>query len=339
MRLSFGNELRATGLAGPDDPVEEVHRIEGPITITGCLRIGGRLAWIEHDRDQRLAEGDVDRALTAIRTVAGTDAWALVPVVSRNGTAVFYDLVGERVVVDLLLPGEPLDADARPALIGVFERLGDVLAELHERRARGRTLRALLRRHPRIEELAGLLDRGRTAPQPTLALERLQESVLCDQPGLAASLIERCAMWERCPSSSILHGTFCPGYVAVPDGPLDPQRLQVLGWYDSAFGPPAFDTGWLLGELRELAEARAGEDPAGCDLLRECGRRFLGAYLDRRPSMAASAFVVETEQFAAMKIVSHLVAYVRGYGFDAGIVAAQLALASRVLDGGWEPPA
>ena len=75
MRLSFGNELRATGLAGPDDPVEEVHRIEGPITITGYLRIGGRLAWIEHDRDQRLAEGDVDRALTAIRTVAGTDAW------------------------------------------------------------------------------------------------------------------------------------------------------------------------------------------------------------------------------------------------------------------------
>ena len=105
--------------------------------------------------------------------------------------------------------------------------------------------------------------------------------MLCDQPRLAASLIERCAMWERCPSSS----------------------------------------------------------PAGCDLLRECGRRFLGAYLDRRPSMAASAFVVETEQFAAMKIVSHLVAYVRGYGFDAGIVAAQLALASRVLDGGWEPPA
>lgn len=338
MPLSFGHELRATGLAGRHDPVEEVHRIDGPITITGCLRIGDRLAWIEHDRDQRLAAAGVERALAAIRTVAGNDSWALVPVVSGQGSAVFYDVVGERVVVDLLLPGKALRGEARPALIGVFERLGDVLGQLHQRRARPHTLRALLRRHPRVEELARLLDRGRTAPQPTLALERLQEAVLCDTPVLAGTLIERCEMWERCPSSSILHGTFCPGYVAVPDGPLDPRRIQLLGWYDSAFGPPAFDAGWLLGELRELAEARAGDDPAGCEMLRECGRRFLGAYLDSRPSIEAAAFVAECEQFAAMKIVSHLVAFVRGYGFDADAVAAQLALARRVLAGGWEPP-
>lgn len=338
MPLSFGHELRATGLAGPHDPVQEVHRIDGPITITGCLRIGDRLAWIEHDRDQRLAASGVERALAAIRTVAGNDSWALVPVVSERGTAVFCDVVGERVLVDLLLPGKALHGDARPALIAVFERLGDVLGQLHQRRAGGHTVRALLRRHPRIEELARLLDRRRTAPQPTLALERLQEAVLCDTPVLAGTLIERCELWERCPGRSILHGTFCPGYVAVPDGPPDPRRLQLLGWYDSALGPPAFDAGWLLGELRELAEARAGDDPAGCEVLRECGRRFLGAYLDRRPTVSAAAFVLECEQFAAMKIVSHLVAFVRGYGFDRDAVTAQLALARRVLAGGWEPP-
>lgn len=227
----------------------------------------------------------------------------------------------------------------RSALITIFERLGDVLARLHDHRADAKTLRPLLRPHARVAELALLLDRGRAAPQPELSLERLQETALCEQPELVASLTELCSGWGRCPNSSILHGTFCPGYVALPDGPLDSRALQLLGWYDGAFGPPAFDAGWLLGELRELAAARDDDDAAGRDLLRECGRRFLRAYLDRRPGLAPAAFVDECERFAALKIVSHLVAFVRGFGFDAAAVTAQLALADAVLDAGWEPPA
>lgn len=339
MQLSFAPELVATGVAAADDPMEELHRTDGPVTITGCVRVGERLAWIEHDRDQRLAAAGVDRALDAVRAAIGAEPWALFPVVSDHGTAVFCNLVGQRVLVDMLLPGITVHGDGRPALVAVFERLGEVLARIHDHRRLGRTGRALLRRHARVDELARLLDRGRATPQPTLALERLQETALCEQRSLTAAMTELCAMWERCPNSAVLHGTFCPGYVAVPDGPLDPQRLQLLGWYDSAFGPPAFDAGWLLGELRELAAARADDDPAGYDVLRECGRRFLRAYLDNRPGVGASAFIAECERFAAMKIVSHIVAFVRGYGFDAEAVATQLALAAAVLDAGWEPPA
>ncbi len=339
-QLSFAHDLLDTGVALADDSLEELHRTEGPVTITGCVRVGTRLAWIEHDRDQRLAAEGVGRALATMRTVTRAQQWALVPVVSERGTAVFCDVAGQRVLVDILLPGSAIDGDARSALIAVFERLGVVLARLHDHRADAKTLRPLLRPHARVAELARLLDRSRAAPQPALSLERLQEAALCEQPALVASLTELCSAWGRCPNSSILHGTFCPGYVVLPDGPLNPRALQLLGWYDSAFGPSAFDAGWLLGELRELAAARAAaDDAAGSDVLRECGRRFLRAYLDRRPGLVAPAFVDECERFAALKIVSHLVAFVRGFGFDSQAVSAQLALADAVLEAGWEPPA
>jgi len=332
MELSFAPELIATGAAAPGDPIEELHRTDGPVTITGCVSVGGRLAWIEHDRDERLAAAGVERALEAIRAVLGTEPWALVPVISDRGSAVFSDLVGTRLLVDRMLPGNRLDGPDAPALVASFAHLGEILAQIHERRPPTRTLRPLLRRHPRVAELEQLLDRGR-APQPELALERLQEAALCEQPRLVAALAKQCAAWEHCPRSTILHGAFCPGYVAVPDDALDARRMQLLGWYDAGFGPPAFDAGWLLGELRELAAARADEDPAGCGVVRGCGRAFLGAYLDSRPGIAASPFVAASDRFAALKIASHLVSFVRGYGFRAEPVAQQLALAAAVLDG------
>lgn len=337
MDLTFARELVATGAAAPSDTVEELHRTDGPVTITGCVRVGGRLAWIEHDLDQRLAAPGVSRTLDAIRTTVGAEPWALVPVVSERGSAVFSDLVGPQLLVDALLPGNALSGAPSPALTATFARLGEILAWLHGTRPPAGALRRLMRPHPRVGELEQLLARGRATPQRRLALERLQETMLCEQPRLVAALSELCAGWSRCRDSAVLHGSFCPGYVAVADGAPDPRRLQVLGWYDAALGPPAFDAGWLLGELRELAAARAGHDPAGIAVLRACGRAFLGAYLDARPACAPAAFVADCERFAALKIASHLVAFVRGYGFDADAVAAQLALAGAVLEAGWEP--
>lgn len=336
MTLSLTAEMLATGVASPGDEVEELHRTDGPIVITGCCRVGGRYAWLEHDRDRRLAAASIERALASVRALARDRPWMAVPVVSESGTAVYDRLQGGRLLVALLMPDQPLDAAVERALSPLFARLGELLAGLHDHRPAAAAARPLLRSHPGVEDVRGLLGRGRDRIQPTLALERLQEQLLCEHPDLAEALREACVMWDRCPTSSIVHGAFCPAYVVPAEGAAGAAGLRVLGWYDAAFGPPAIDAGWLLAELRELSDAR---DPAGAALLRRLGHAFLTAYSDVRPGARDAAFLDECSAFAAVKIVAHVTAFVRGYGYDPAAVGGHLGAAAAVVDRGWEPAA
>lgn len=333
MTLSLTAELLATGVASPEDKVEELHRTDGPMVITGCCRVSGRYTWLEHDRDGRLVTTPVERALAAIQAVA-SDPWIAVPFVSEQGTAVYDGLYGCQLLVDPLMPDQCLDDGIAHGLKPVFARLGELLAGLHTRRPAPVVMRPLLRSHPGVDEVRRLLERGRDCIQPTLALERLQEHLLCEHPDLVLALRQVCLTWDRCPASSIIHGAFSPAYVALSEAEPRTDGLRVLGWYDAAFGPPALDVGWLLGELRELAEVR---NVAGAALLRELGHVFLTAYVDGRPDVCDAGFIDDCSGFAAMKIVAHLVAFVRGYGFDPSAVAVQLRVAAAVAERGWEP--
>lgn len=270
MTLSLTAELLATGVASPEDKIEELHRTDGPIVITGCCRVSGRYTWLEHDRDGRLVTAPVARALAAIRAVA-SDPWIAVPFISEQGTAVYDELCGSQLLVDPLMPDQHLDGDIAHGLEPVFARLGELLAGLHTARPGPVVVRPLLRSHPGIDEVRRLLERGRDCIQPTLALEQLQECLLCEHPDLVLALRGACLTWDRCPASSIIHGAFSPAYVALAEGEPQTHGLRVLGWYDAAFGPPTLDAGWLLGELRELAEAR---DVASAEPLRRLGHVF-----------------------------------------------------------------
>lgn len=129
---------------------------------------------------------------------------------------------------------------------------------------------------------------------------------------------------------------FSPAYIALAEGPPRGDGLRVLAWYEAAFGSPALDVGWLLGELRELAQEREAAD---AERLLHLGRAFLTSYIDASADTYSLAFFDDCNGFAALKIVAHLAAFVRGYGFDHDAISAQLRVAAAVADSGWEPVA
>lgn len=329
MTIDFGRELVDAGCADSAAAVEELHRTDGPAVTTGCCRTIGGLVWIEHDRT--VLPGAQEPALAALRTACADMAWVRLPQVTPTGTAVYSGVTGTQLLVDRMLPDQDLDAGLSEFLVAAHAQLGVALAQLHARSLEPAETRALLRPHRAVGDVLALVRRQVGGPPATLALERTQERLLCDHRDLADLLLESCVAFSLCPDSAILHGRFCPGYVVAPQEDTA-GRVQVIGWMDGTFGPPALDVGWFIGELEEL---RAGyPTTAAAATIERCRDAFLGAYLGARPKVDEAVLLREATGFAALKIVAHLLEFVRGFGYHTDPVADHLALAERVLDGG-----
>ncbi len=335
MSLDVARELIEVGLATDVQDVEELHRTEGPAALTACCRARATLIWIEHEHrstDQPAEQRQVIAALRPILQEAGLVDVAVLPTISERATAIYPGLPATSLLVDALLPTNPI-ALGPDKLLAACRHLASCLGRLHST-PRAAVPRALLRRSAAVQAVRGLVERGRGAAPATLGLEAVQELLVYGRRKLAAALASACARFDECPDSDVLHGQFCPGFVVAGehDGA---ENLKILGWTAATFGPAEFDLGWFVGELEELAAAREGRDPHGARLLRIGAAAFVRGYLAEHPQGDLERFLCDCSAYAAVKVVAHLSEYARYFRLDVAAAELQLSLAERLIEPTW----
>lgn len=326
MNEELRETLVATGVIDPCEVVEAESVVEGVTCVTTTVRTASGWVWIEREygaenRGRALAE----RLELCQRVLAPDPGLAVLPRVAPDGSLVYAGLPGGELLSDLILAR---GAD-ESVLLARVRALGSWATRLHRRGVRH--ARRRWRRVPPppwlVEQVEALCDRASGRLVLHAELERMQELLLLDHGGLRDELSASCAALEQpgC-GATVVHGELTPGYVIC--GPRSPG-VRVIGFHRAALGPPEYDVGCFLGELAELGRA----EDRGDGLAPALGRAFIDAYC-AASGFAAADLLAAAAPFAALKVVAHLVRYVRAFGFDRSLVRTQLQLAEDLITEG-----
>lgn len=329
MTKELQKTLVATGVIDPCEVVEAESVVEGVACVTTTVRTASGWVWIEREYGvENSARALAERLELCQRALAPDPGIAVLPRVAPDGSLVYPGLPSGQLLSDLILAGG-VDEGVLSARV---RELGTWAARLHRRGVRQarRRWRHLPPRPWLVEQVQTLCDRASGRMALDIELERVQELFLLDHGGLRDELGASCAAFDRPSSgSTVVHGELTPGYVICgsrADG------VRVIGFHRASVGPPEYDIGCFLGELAELGRA---EGP-GYRLAPALGRVLIDAYCEAS-GFAAADLLAAAAPFAALKVVAHLVRYVRAFGFDRSLVSAQLRLAEDLITEGSAP--
>ncbi|MGH2589150.1 MAG: hypothetical protein ACRDJE_29860, partial [Dehalococcoidia bacterium] len=206
-------------------------------------------------------------------------------------------------------------------------RLGSALRECHERSSELHTRPALPRANDVTRRVRGLL--GADAP-PEVAAVR---AALGECPRLRVAQAAALRRFRRSPDPVTLHGRYAPGQMLVQSPPerVASPAVYVAGWLEAATGPAAYDAGYFIGELMELAatatDLRHEEAERG---LHAAVSGFYDAYVSGSAARLPGDFAEQVAAFAALKIIEHLARFAQYFG-DPGPGAARLLHAADAL--------
>ena len=336
MRLGLREELVEAGLARPSDPVRDIQIDDSRSGVRGSCWVPSGFVWLERGPEELGPPSS--RVLHAIRQALDRDdllrGAAALPVVTPSGTAVYGELPTDSIMVDALMP-EP-DGRHRdwPSFAEDCRFLGTFLARLHSAESSGANAVALLREDVAMRRVVELLHRGRGDPPATLGLERLQEHLLTGFPELAGALRSLCMSSGRAARSVVLHGRFSSGFV-IRDSAAPTGSPKVIGWLEASYGPAAWDVGWFVAELLEVAAGWRELSTAREATVRHGAVVFLGAYASARSGPLGEDFYHALAGYSAFKIVHHLWMFAAFMPYEVATAEALLEAASAALDHDW----
>jgi hypothetical protein len=152
-------------------------------------------------------------------------------------------------------------------------------------------------------------------------------------PRLTGALTAAVRHFRTAPHPVLLHGRCSPAFVlATPanDGTAVAPATYVVGWLEAARGPSAYDAGYFIGELIELAVTAGDQGQEGAvGWLTAAVRSFYHAYAATAPPSVGDLPRLVT-RYAALKIVEHVLRFATYYGED-GVSAGRLLSAADAM--------
>ncbi len=329
--------LRRAGLAaGGEAVVERDHMAGGAVEWWLLEGSAESRVWVQYLSDRRLrpAATRVMRASNVLpnSAVAPRDGVYLVaPVPVAPATYAYPVGAGAELFAAMLLRGLGVGGAPRQDwlwLLPLCARLGAALRDVHEVSRGTHTRPALPRANDVTRRVRGLIGAGLTTDAASV------RDTLAEFPRLRAALIASVRRFYRDPDPATLHGRYAPGQILVdarPESAALPE-VHVAGWLEAASGPPAYDAGYFIGELMELAVFAAGMRHAAAEHgLRMAAREFYNAYVSRSAATLPEGFAEHAAEFAALKIVEHVARFVRYFGDPGPEVARLLRAADSLL--------
>ena len=318
MKLGLREELIEAGVAAAGDALHEIRLEDGPAGLRGSCLVASGHVWLE--AGPAGVDGGQRRAVRAIGALASRHAplrdIAAVPYVTNAGTAVYGALTTSQLMIDGLTPSlHGADPAGWPTWIDDCRLLGSVLACLHDTAPGGARARGLLRDDPALARVASVSARGGPSPPANLALERLRDHLLFDHPVLSTLAGRARAVGASTTNGAPLHGRFSPSFV-MRDSATGHGGPHVIGWLDAGYGPPAWDLGWFVGELHQIAAMWAQADPERVATIWRGGEALLASYVRHRSQPVPSAVIEDVGLYGAVSIVHQLWQTASFVGYD-----------------------
>lgn len=336
--MTFGlrSALVEVGIARPSEPLHEISIEDVRSGVRGSCRVASGYIWLEGSPAG--TERPSERLFDAIRALVEQDpllrTLASIPRLTSSSLAVYGPLTSPKMMIEALVPDLSGSHPRWPVLSQDCAALGRFLARLHDASSSDASASALLRQDPALERIAQLVMRGRGAPPSSLPVERLQEHLIAVHPGLAAGLAQLCSDHGATTRSVPLHGRFSPGFV-VRDSAAGRGTLHVIGWLSAGYGPAAWDVGWFLGELHEVATAWRDLEPARSGLLHEGGLTFLRTYLQERGTPIGEGFYDDLGRYSALRIVYRLWESATFVAYESSVFELMLNAAAAAFERSW----
>jgi hypothetical protein len=311
--MEVADALVSLGLAGDASQVRVTRRLPAPDVTRLCLGSpAGDTIWAEvaEDRAQRRSLSTRSPKLDVWRERVAAAGIAERTSLARrvdDGLLLYAPGPYERLLFDDLV-AVPADGDRWSRTAATFSQLGSYLAALH--------------RPPLDADGVRVLGRSCPALDVTIALVRGSDvdaagAILRDELSLAPNVLEAVARADGATRVPVgLHGRFSSGAVLVGGG-----SFAVSGWLESWCGPRAYDLGYMVGELLELASR---SEPAGERQLRAHAVGLVRAYAWGCDGPAAAEVAAQLGPYTAARVVRHLLSNVRRFGADRDTLAAAL---------------